>query len=557
MAHASETARVGGGGGGGGGGGKRGAVGIGNGLPPLQRPGTPRPGRRRAAHRPVRAHDGGQLPGARDQRPGGLRAVRPPPAAAPRLAAGRGLGPGAASWCEQLRFGERGARVPARARTFGEAFLDYLARVPVHRRRRRDARGDRRVRGEPLLRVTAPRIEAQLLETLLLNQINFQTMIATKAARIVLAAGGGEPGAGEVVDFSPAPRPRHRRGDEGGPLGGDRRAAAARRTSRRRMRYGLPPVGTMAHSYVLSFADEQDAFAAFMRDAARQRGHARRHLRHARGRAQRDRRRARRPASRCKACGSTPATCSRSRAPRARCSTRPACRDRGSSPAATSTRGASPSSWRAGAPIDVWGVGTDLGTSRDSPVVGGVYKLVADRRRRRAGGGVPSARRTRRRCPARSRSSGLRDGRDDGGDVFATADEQLDGEPLLRPAMRDGEDLGAETLEQIRERANASPSLPEQPAAARAAGAAPTRSRSAARATIGATRRAPKNGEQAGPLLVQQAPPTRGGGSGGLPHHVEDTAARAGLRVCRPVDDRGRRASTIAPAHIAQGSRVT
>jgi nicotinate phosphoribosyltransferase len=53
---------------------------------------------------------------------------------------------------------------------------------------------------EPLIRVTAPRIEAQMLETLLLNQINFQTMIATKAARVVLAANGeGD----SVVDFSP------------------------------------------------------------------------------------------------------------------------------------------------------------------------------------------------------------------------------------------------------------------------------------------------------------------------------------------------------------------
>src|SRR4051794_15349865 len=53
---------------------------------------------------------------------------------------------------------------------------------------------------EPIVRVTAPLIEAQLLETLLLNQINFQTMIATKAARIVLAADGrGE----AVIDFSP------------------------------------------------------------------------------------------------------------------------------------------------------------------------------------------------------------------------------------------------------------------------------------------------------------------------------------------------------------------
>ena len=42
--------------------------------------------------------------------------------------------------------------------------------------------------------MTAPRIEGQLLETLLLNQINFQTAIATKAARLVIAIGGGTPG---------------------------------------------------------------------------------------------------------------------------------------------------------------------------------------------------------------------------------------------------------------------------------------------------------------------------------------------------------------------------
>ena len=110
----------------------------------------------------------------------------------------------------------------------------------------------------------APLIEAQLLETLLLNQINFQTMIATKAARVVLAAGGGEPGAGErVVDFSP-------RRDHGidaamkvarsaavAGCGGTSNVAAA-------MRYGLRPVGTMAHSYVLSFDTEEEAFRSFI-----------------------------------------------------------------------------------------------------------------------------------------------------------------------------------------------------------------------------------------------------------------------------------------------------
>ena len=141
---------------------------------------------------------------------------------------------------------------------------------------------------EPLIRVTAPRIEAQLLETLLLNQINFQTMVATKAARIVLAAGGGEPGAGErVVDFSP-------RRDHGvdaamkvarsaavAGCGGTSNVAAA-------MRYGLRPVGTMAHSYVLSFESEEEAFRAFMEDFPAERRDARGHLRHARRSAARD-----------------------------------------------------------------------------------------------------------------------------------------------------------------------------------------------------------------------------------------------------------------------------
>jgi nicotinate phosphoribosyltransferase len=115
---------------------------------------------------------------------------------------------------------------------------------------------------EPLIRVTAPRIEAQMLETLLLNQINFQTMIATKAARVVLAANGeGD----SVVDFSP--RRDHgvdaamkaARATAVAGLGGTSNVAAA-------MRYGLRPVGTMAHSYVLSFESEEEAFEAFMRD---------------------------------------------------------------------------------------------------------------------------------------------------------------------------------------------------------------------------------------------------------------------------------------------------
>jgi nicotinate phosphoribosyltransferase len=105
----------------------------------------------------------------------------------------------------------------------------------------------------------------------------------------------------------------------------------------------------------------------------------------------------------------------------------------------------------AGAPIDLWGVGTELGTSRDSPVVNGVYKLVADR----AGA---AWRGVRKLSPDKETLPGPKqvfrtyaDGTMSG-DVIAAADEELDGEPLLEPAMRDGEIVRGEGLEEIRAR---------------------------------------------------------------------------------------------------------
>ena len=110
---------------------------------------------------------------------------------------------------------------------------------------------------EPIIRVTAPLPEAQLVETRLINLIQFQTMIASKAARCVLAAPNKL-----LVDFGL----RRAHGAEAGLLGaracyiagfsGSSNVLAAQR-------FGIPMYGTMAHSYVMAHDDERTAFERF------------------------------------------------------------------------------------------------------------------------------------------------------------------------------------------------------------------------------------------------------------------------------------------------------
>lgn len=110
---------------------------------------------------------------------------------------------------------------------------------------------------EPLIRVTAPIIEAQLIETFLLNTINLQTMIATKASRVVQAA-NGKP----VVEFGL----RREHGiDAGMKVARASYIAGCTGTSNvlAGMTYGMPVFGTMAHSFVMAFDNEVDAFRAF------------------------------------------------------------------------------------------------------------------------------------------------------------------------------------------------------------------------------------------------------------------------------------------------------
>jgi nicotinate phosphoribosyltransferase len=114
--------------------------------------------------------------------------------------------------------------------------------------------------GEPLVEVIAPLAEAQLIETFLLNRITFETTIASKAARCVVAAAGRD-----VIDFSF----RRTQGIEAGldvarlsalvGFAGTSNVEAARR-------YGLTASGTMAHSYIEAFPSEMEAFHSFAED---------------------------------------------------------------------------------------------------------------------------------------------------------------------------------------------------------------------------------------------------------------------------------------------------
>ncbi len=118
--------------------------------------------------------------------------------------------------------------------------------------------------GEPLLVVSAPRVEAQLVETFLLNTLNFQTLVGSKAARIVLAAGRDS----TAVDFSAR---RDHGADAAVQVARAAYLAGFQGTSNvlAGALMGIPVVGTMAHSYVMSFPDELSSFRAFAEDHPR------------------------------------------------------------------------------------------------------------------------------------------------------------------------------------------------------------------------------------------------------------------------------------------------
>lgn len=140
---------------------------------------------------------------------------------------------------------------------FAPEFLDFLRDFRFRGRVTAPREGEVVFPGEPLLTVEGTLAEAQLVETALLNLVNFQTLVATKAARLTVAAGRSE-----VIEFGL----RRAQGPDGG-LSVARAACigGVRSTSNvlAGQLFGLPVKGTHAHSWVMAFADELTAFRAY------------------------------------------------------------------------------------------------------------------------------------------------------------------------------------------------------------------------------------------------------------------------------------------------------
>jgi nicotinate phosphoribosyltransferase len=344
---------------------------------------------------------------------------------------------------ESWRYDEGDVAYLAGLGSLPPAFLDHLAELRFTGDVWAVPEGEIVFAGEPLVRVTAPLVEAQVIETWLLNQIASQTMLASKAARVWLACRDRS-----FVDFSA--RRVH---------GVDAAMAAARAawicgaagTSlvAAGRRFGIPISGTMAHSFVMSHDDERDAFRAYARvfpnaaillidtydtvEGARRAAEVAREL---------------------AAEGISIAGVRLDSGDLADLSVRVrTVLDQAGLPDVTIVASGDLDEHRiaallaAGAPIDAFGVGTQLGTSADAPTLGAVYKLVEDAdgpKVKRASGKVT--------LPGRKQVWRLADH-----DVVSLHDEPVPGgRPLLTEVMAGGRRTVAEDLAAVRARAAAS-----------------------------------------------------------------------------------------------------
>jgi nicotinate phosphoribosyltransferase len=147
----------------------------------------------------------------------------------------------------------------AQFKNASSAFWDYLAAFRFTGDVFAVPEGSVIYEGQPVLNLRAPMIEGQIAETYLLSAVTFETLIASKAARIVHAAAGRD-----VVEFGT----RRAHTPEAGVIGA-RAAYIAGCTGTSNtlagFRYGIPVLGTAAHSWVMAFPSETEAFAELQR----------------------------------------------------------------------------------------------------------------------------------------------------------------------------------------------------------------------------------------------------------------------------------------------------
>jgi len=158
---------------------------------------------------------------------------------------------------ENLRFSSADLEYLESLRAFDRQTLDYLAAFTPDVEVLAFPEGTLAFPHEPIVRITGPIAHVQLIETFLLNALNFPSLIATKTARMCLAA-QGEP----VMEFGL----RRAQGPDGGLIGSRASyiggAMATSNVLAGRL-FGIPVRGTHAHSWVMNFNDEKHAFEAF------------------------------------------------------------------------------------------------------------------------------------------------------------------------------------------------------------------------------------------------------------------------------------------------------
>ena len=347
---------------------------------------------------------------------------------------------------ENLRFSEEEIDWLTRTNRFDKSLLDQLATFSftgdVH------AMPEGRVffANEPILRITAPMPQAQLVETRLINILHFQTLIAAKAARLVLVAPGKV-----LVDFGL----RRAHGAEAGLMAA--RASyiagfAGSATMLAEEEFGIPIFGTMAHSFVEAYDTENAAFESFAR--ARPQGLT----------LLIDTYDTENAARKVVALASRlVAQCIKIRSVRLDSGdlitlsrrVRHILDDGGLADVTIFASGGLDEDYvaeivQAGAPIDGFGVGTSLTTSSDVPALDCAYKLQEydglPRRKRSAGKATwPGRKQVWRRYGLDGRIAS---------DVLSLESDPHPGEPLIELVMKDGERVGpTPTLSDIRARA--------------------------------------------------------------------------------------------------------